>query len=220
MADVPAWKRNRNFHARLLLQQLRQRKLQAPFTQGPPDGPLPMLPPWLLAQALHVTVDSLASQTRDNDASLPYRPWHSWCPDATSPGSCHAGYAVSADLAPIADAGPVPAEHPGISCMGLCNSAGLHGGSSPATAPPNVMQRLGHGSLVQYCCKDVTSGDRVSQDPVSIAKEDCLSAGSSPQVSNHLCITPCAHAHYQNGLAWRHPALWLPSQLQQRLCWQ
>ncbi len=41
------WKRNRNLHARLLLEQLRSGKLEAPFHQMPPEGGLPTMPNWL-----------------------------------------------------------------------------------------------------------------------------------------------------------------------------
>ena len=50
---MTAWKKNRNSHARILLQQLQHGKLEQPFTAGPPLGPLSMLPPWLLAQLRH-----------------------------------------------------------------------------------------------------------------------------------------------------------------------
>ena len=43
------WKRNRNVHARLLLEQLRMGKLAHPFTGLPGPGPLPTLGQWALA---------------------------------------------------------------------------------------------------------------------------------------------------------------------------
>ena len=40
----------------MLLQQLRQGKLEAPFTAKPPSGPLPMLPAWSVAKAMSAGV--------------------------------------------------------------------------------------------------------------------------------------------------------------------
>lgn len=40
------WKKNRNLHARLLLEQLRGGRLADPFTHTPPDGPLRTLMSW------------------------------------------------------------------------------------------------------------------------------------------------------------------------------
>ena len=45
----PVWKRNRNLHARLLLEQLRAGRLAEPFLRAPPDGPLRTLASWALA---------------------------------------------------------------------------------------------------------------------------------------------------------------------------
>jgi len=46
------WKRNRNTHARLLLEQLRTGRLAHPFTSLPGPGPLPTLGRWALAPFL------------------------------------------------------------------------------------------------------------------------------------------------------------------------
>lgn len=46
------WKRNRNVHARLLLEQLRCGRLGHPFTALPGPGPLPTLGRWALAPFL------------------------------------------------------------------------------------------------------------------------------------------------------------------------
>ncbi|KAK9839812.1 hypothetical protein WJX81_003464 [Elliptochloris bilobata] len=48
----PVWKRNRNLHARLLLEQLRAGRLAEPFERPPPDGPLRTLGAWALAPYL------------------------------------------------------------------------------------------------------------------------------------------------------------------------
>jgi hypothetical protein len=41
------FKKNRNLHARLMLEQLRVGRLEDPFDTLPPEGPLPTLPKWL-----------------------------------------------------------------------------------------------------------------------------------------------------------------------------
>ena len=46
------WKRNRNMHARLLLEQLRAGRLTHPFTSMPGPGSLPILGRWTLAPFL------------------------------------------------------------------------------------------------------------------------------------------------------------------------
>lgn len=48
----PVWKRNRNLHARLLLEQLRAGRLAEPFERPPPDGPLRTLGAWAAAPYL------------------------------------------------------------------------------------------------------------------------------------------------------------------------
>jgi len=48
----PVWKRNRNLHARLLLEQLRAGRLAEPFLRAPPDGPLRTPASWALAPYL------------------------------------------------------------------------------------------------------------------------------------------------------------------------
>ena len=48
----PVWKRNRNLHARLLLEQLRAGRLAEPFERPPPDGPLRTLGAWATAPYL------------------------------------------------------------------------------------------------------------------------------------------------------------------------
>ena len=40
----PVWKKNRNSYAKLLLNQLKQGRLEKPFNAGPPAGPLQTLP--------------------------------------------------------------------------------------------------------------------------------------------------------------------------------
>ncbi|KAL3138552.1 hypothetical protein ABBQ32_006328 [Trebouxia sp. C0010 RCD-2024] len=40
----PVWKKNRNAYAKLLLNQLKQGRLEKPFNAAPPSGPLQTLP--------------------------------------------------------------------------------------------------------------------------------------------------------------------------------
>ena len=44
----PVWKKNRNAYAKLLLNQLKQGRLEKPFNAAPPAGPLQTLPASLI----------------------------------------------------------------------------------------------------------------------------------------------------------------------------
>ena len=50
-AGCAVWKRNVQRYATLLLAQLQAGHIWYPFHRGPPDGPLPNLPPWIVAAA-------------------------------------------------------------------------------------------------------------------------------------------------------------------------
>ena len=50
-AGCAVWQRNVQRYAALLLAQLQAGHIWYPFHRGPPDGPLPNLPPWILAAA-------------------------------------------------------------------------------------------------------------------------------------------------------------------------
>ncbi|BDA49731.1 hypothetical protein COCOBI_14-3510 [Coccomyxa sp. Obi] len=64
------WKRNRNIHARLLLEQLRAGRLTEPFTSLPGPGCLPTLGRWALAPFLTPQKKSATSPRKDHAVGM------------------------------------------------------------------------------------------------------------------------------------------------------
>jgi hypothetical protein len=148
------WKRGRNQHARLLLEQLRAGVLEAPFHQMPPCGPLPTLPLFLTARCGPASWPP-AGRDPVTPALLLRRFPRAWLPawlaaveQAPSPCTNKASTALTQRILPPARRRTAAAYAHWCCCRFLAPRRR----ASPASAPRASPARAGHGLERRWVC--------------------------------------------------------------------